>query len=399
MRVSSLASAIAPSATLALNERAKRLAAQGQPVIHLGGGEPKNKAPHGALLAASAALTKGDVKYGATDGSPGLKRAIVRYTEDHYGRSPALDNVIVSSGAKQSLYNVLLSIVEPMDEVVVLAPYWVSYPEIVALAGATPVEVPTTIDAGYKLKPAALEAAITPRTKWVIFNSPSNPSGAAYTRDELRALADVLIKHPLVWVLTDDMYEHLVYDDFVFSTLVEVEPALITRTLTMNGVSKAYAMTGWRIGYAGGPKELIQAMATLQSQSTSNPTSISQWAAVEALTGPQDFIPRNAEIFRQRRDLVVSMLNQAKGIACPRPEGAFYVFPSCAGTIGKTSAAGRKLATDEDFVGALLEEEGVAVVQGSAFGLAPFFRISYATSTAALEDACTRIQRFCGGLR
>jgi|SRR6516165_8303051 len=390
---------IKPSATIAVTNKARELKAAGRDVIGLGAGEPDFDTPENIKEAAIKAIRDGKTKYTAVDGIPELKAAIVEKfkRENHIAYKPS--EISVGTGGKQVLFNALMATLNPGDEVIIPAPYWVSYPEIVALAGATPIEVPTTIAAGYKLKPAALEAAITPRTKWVIFNSPSNPSGAAYTRDELRALADVLIKHPLVWVLTDDMYEHLVYDDFVFSTLVEVEPALITRTLTMNGVSKAYAMTGWRIGYAGGPKELIQAMATLQSQSTSNPTSISQWAAVEALTGPQDFIPRNAEIFRQRRDLVVSMLNQAKGIACPRPEGAFYVFPSCAGTIGKTSAAGRKLATDEDFVGALLEEEGVAVVQGSAFGLAPFFRISYATSTAALEDACTRIQRFCGGLR
>ena len=390
---------VKPSATLAADAKARELKAAGKDVISLAAGEPDFDTPPNIKEAAIKAIRDGKTKYTAVDGIPELKAAIVEKfkRENHIAYKPS--EISVGTGGKQVLFNALMATLNPGDEVIIPAPYWVSYPEIVALAGATPIEVPTTIAAGYKLKPAALEAAITPRTKWVIFNSPSNPSGAAYTRDELRALADVLIKHPLVWVLTDDMYEHLVYDDFVFSTLVEVEPALITRTLTMNGVSKAYAMTGWRIGYAGGPKELIQAMATLQSQSTSNPTSISQWAAVEALTGPQDFIPRNAEIFRQRRDLVVSMLNQAKGIACPRPEGAFYVFPSCAGTIGKTSAAGRKLATDEDFVGALLEEEGVAVVQGSAFGLAPFFRISYATSTAALEDACTRIQRFCGGLR
>ena len=390
---------IKPSATIAVTNKARELKAAGRDVIGLGAGEPDFDTPENIKEAAIKAIRDGKTKYTAVDGIPELKAAIVEKfkRENHIAYKPS--EISVGTGGKQVLFNAPMATHNPGDEVIIPAPYWVSYPEIVALAGATPIEVPTTIAAGYKLKPAALEAAITPRTKWVIFNSPSNPSGAAYTRDELRALADVLIKHPLVWVLTDDMYEHLVYDDFVFSTLVEVEPALITRTLTMNGVSKAYAMTGWRIGYAGGPKELIQAMATLQSQSTSNPTSISQWAAVEALTGPQDFIPRNAEIFRQRRDLVVSMLNQAKGIACPRPEGAFYVFPSCAGTIGKTSAAGRKLATDEDFVGALLEEEGVAVVHGSAFGLAPFFRISYATSTAALEDACTRIQRFCGGLR
>ncbi len=297
------------------------------------------------------------------------------------------------------LFNALMATLNPGDEVVIPAPYWVSYPEIVALAGATTVTVPTTMASGFRLTPAALEKAITPKTKWVILNSPSNPSGAAYGATELRALADVLLRHPQVWILTDDIYEHLIYDGFRFATPAEVEPALKERTLTMNGVSKAYAMTGWRIGYGAGPAMLIKAMAKLQSQSTSNPSSIGQWAAVEALNGPQDFIPRNAEIMRGRRDLVVSMLNQASGIVCPRPEGAFYVFPSCEGTIGKTSAGGRKLANDEDFVTALLEEEGVAVVQGSAFGLAPFFRISYATSNEILEDACSRIQRFCAGLR
>jgi aspartate aminotransferase len=275
----------------------------------------------------------------------------------------------------------------------------VTYPEIVALAGATPVFVETTAAAGFRLMPAALDKAITAKTKWVILNSPSNPSGAAYSLAELKALAAVILKHPNVWVLTDDMYEHLIYDGFKFATPAEAEPALKERTLTLNGVSKAYCMTGWRIGYGAGPAVLIKAMAKLQSQSTSNPSSISQWAAVEALNGPQDFIPRNAEAFRQRRDLVVSMLNQATGISCPRPEGAFYVYPSCAGTIGKTTAKGVKLATDEDFVTALLEEEGVAVVQGAAFGLSPFFRISYATGTEKLEDACHRIQRFCAGLR
>jgi len=289
--------------------------------------------------------------------------------------------------------------INPGDEVIIPAPYWVSYPEMVALAGGEPVSVVCTAEFGFKLQPAALEAAITPKTKWIILNSPSNPTGAAYSRAELKALTDVLVKHPQVWVMTDDMYEHLVYDDFVFATPAQIEPKLFDRTLTVNGVSKAYSMTGWRIGYAGGPAELIKAMTTIQSQSTSNPSSISQWAAVEALNGPQDFIPVNNETFKERRDLVVSMLNQAKGISCPRPEGAFYVYPSCAGTIGKTSPNGKVIANDEDFVTELLETEGVAVVQGSAFGLGPAFRISYATKTTDLEDACKRIQRFCGDLR
>ena len=309
------------------------------------------------------------------------------------------DEISVGSGGKQVLFNALMATLNPGDEVIVTAPYWVSYPEIVSLAGATPVTVETTLESGFKLTPAALEAAITPQTKWVILNSPSNPSGAAYTLAELKALAAVILKHPDVWVLTDDIYEHLVYDGFRFATPVEAEPALKERTLTMNGVSKAYCMTGWRIGYGAGPSHLIKAMAKLQSQSTSNPSSISQWAAVEALNGPQDFIPRNAEAFRQRRDLVVSMLNQAGGISCPRPEGAFYVYPSCAGTIGKTTAKGVKIGNDEEFVTALLEEEGVAVVHGAAFGLSPFFRISYAASNEQLEEACSRIQRFCAGLR
>jgi aspartate aminotransferase len=269
----------------------------------------------------------------------------------------------------------------------------------VLLAGGEPVAVPTTMENGFKMKPADLERAITPRTKWIIFNSPSNPTGAAYTKAELKAVTDVLVKHPHVWVMTDDMYEHLVYDDFVFTTPAQVEPKLYERTLTVNGVSKAYCMTGWRIGYAGGPAQLIKAMATIQSQSTSNPSSIAQWASVEALNGPQDFIPVNNKVFKERRDLAVSMLNQANGIECPRPEGAFYVYPSCAGTIGKTSPSGKKIGNDEDFVTELLENEGVAVVQGSAFGLGPAFRISYATKTSDLEDACKRIQRFCGNLR
>jgi aspartate aminotransferase len=287
----------------------------------------------------------------------------------------------------------------PGDEVIVPAPYWVSYPDMVLLAGGEPVIVPSRMEDGFKIKPEALEKAITPKTKWIIFNSPSNPTGAAYTKAELKAITDVLVKHPHVWVMTDDMYEHLVYDDFTFVTPAQVEPKLFDRTLTVNGVSKAYCMTGWRIGYAGGPEQLIKAMATIQSQSTSNPSSIAQWAAVEALNGPQEFIPANNKVFKERRDLVVSMLNQASGIECPRPEGAFYVYPSCAGTIGKTTPSGKKLETDQDFVTELLESEGVAVVQGSAFGLGPAFRISYATKTSDLEDACKRIQRFCGNLR
>ena len=390
---------IKPSATIAVTNKARDLKAAGRDVIGLGAGEPDFDTPENIKEAAIKAIRDGKTKYTAVDGMPELKAAIVQKFKRENHLDYRTDQITVGTGGKQVLYNALMATLNHGDEVVIPAPFWVSYPEMVTLGGGTPVEVPTTMASGYKITPAALDRAITPKTKWVIFNSPSNPTGSAYTHAELRALADVLLKHPHVWVLTDDMYEHLIYDGFVFATLVEVEPKLFARTLTVNGVSKAYAMTGWRIGYGGGPKELIQAMATIQSQSTSNPSSISQWAAVEALNGPQDFIPKNAEIFRQRRDLVVSMLNQAKGVTCPRPEGAFYVFPSCEGTIGKTSTGGRKLASDEDFVTALLEEEGVAVVQGSAFGLAPHFRISYATSTELLEEACSRIQRFCAGLR
>jgi aspartate aminotransferase len=390
---------IKPSATIAVTNKARELKAAGRDVIGLGAGEPDFDTPENIKEAAQKAIRDGKTKYTAVDGIPELKQAIVRKFERENRLIYKPEQVTVGTGGKQVLYNALMATLNPGDEVIVPAPYWVSYPEMVALGGGTPVEVPTTMASGFRLSPEALEAAITPRTKWVILNSPSNPSGAAYTRAELKALTDVLLRHPHVWVLTDDMYEHLVYDDFTFSTPAEVEPGLYDRTLTVNGVSKAYAMTGWRIGYAAGPARLIKAMATIQSQSTSNPSSISQWAAVEALDGPQDFIPRNNAVFKHRRDLVVSMLNQAKGITCPTPEGAFYVFPSCAGTLGRTSASGHRIETDEDFVSALLEEEGVAVVQGSAFGTAPHFRISYATATEQLEDACQRIQRFCGGLR
>jgi aspartate aminotransferase len=390
---------IKPSATIAVTDKARELKAAGMDVIGLGAGEPDFDTPDNIKEAAIKAIRDGKTKYTAVDGIPELKQAVAQKFKRENNIDYKPSEISVGTGGKQVLYNALMATVNPGDEVVIPAPYWVSYPDMVALAGGTSVPVPATMDSGFKISPAALDRAITPKTKWLIFNSPSNPSGAAYTRAEIRALADVLLRHPHVWIMTDDMYEHLVYDGFRFSTFAEVEPALKERTLTVNGVSKAYAMTGWRIGYAGGPTALIKAMATIQSQSTSNPSSISQWAAVEALTGPQDFIPKNAEIFRKRRDLVVSMLNQAAGIVCPKPEGAFYVFPSCKGAIGKTTPKGKRLVTDDDFVTALLEEEGVAVVQGSAFGLGPFFRISYATSTEVLEEACTRIQRFCGNLR
>ncbi|MBN9019369.1 MAG: pyridoxal phosphate-dependent aminotransferase [Rhizobiales bacterium] len=390
---------IKPSATIAVTNKARELKAAGRDVIGLGAGEPDFDTPENIKEAAIRAIREGKTKYTAVDGIPELKAAIVAKFKRENNLTYTPNQITVGTGGKQVLYNALMATLNPGDEVIIPAPYWVSYPEIVALGGGTPVEIVGPQEQGFKINAAALEAAITPKTKWLILNSPSNPTGAGYTREELRALADVLLKHPQVWIMTDDMYEHLVFDGFKFATIAEVEPKLFDRTLTVNGVSKAYAMTGWRIGYAGGPVELIKAIGTIQSQSTSNPSSISQWAAVEALNGTQDYIPKNAEIFRKRRDLVVSMLNQANGIVCPNPEGAFYVFPSCAGTLGKTTAGGKLLKTDEDFVTALLEEEGVAVVQGSAFGLAPHFRISYATSEALLEDACGRIQRFCANLR
>jgi aspartate aminotransferase len=390
---------VKPSATIAVTDKARALKAAGRNVIGLGAGEPDFDTPANIKLAAIHAIEAGKTKYTDVGGIPELKAAIIGKFQRENGLTYTPNQVVVSTGGKQVLYNALMATINPGDEVIIPAPYWVSYPEMVALAGGEPVAIVCTAEFGFKLQPAALEAAITPKTKWIILNSPSNPTGAAYSRAELKALTDVLVKHPHVWVMTDDMYEHLVYDDFTFSTPAQIEPKLFDRTLTVNGVSKAYSMTGWRIGYAGGPAELIKAMTTIQSQSTSNPSSIAQWAAVEALNGPQDFIPVNNETFKERRDLVVSMLNQAKGISCPRPEGAFYVYPSCAGTIGKTSPTGKVIANDEDFVTELLETEGVAVVQGSAFGLGPAFRISYATKTSDLEDACKRIQRFCGDLR
>jgi aspartate aminotransferase len=386
---------VKPSPTMAITSKAREMKAAGFDVIGLGAGEPDFDTPDNVKRAAVEAIQRGETKYTAVDGIPELKRAIVAKFERENGLTYKPAEITVGSGGKQVLYNALLATLNPGDEVIVPSPYWVSYPDIVLLAGATPVVVETKLEDGFKLSPKALAAAITPRTKWFIFNSPSNPTGAAYTREEIKALTDVLLKHENVWVLSDDIYEHLVYDGFAFSTPAQVEPKLKGRTLTMNGVSKAYSMTGWRIGYAGGPEPLIKAIATLQSQSTSNPCSISQWASVEALEGPQDFLKSWVASFQDRRDLVVSMLNQAKGLSCPTPEGAFYVYPSCAGVIGRTSRDGKKIETDEDFATALLQEEGVAVVHGAAFGLAPFFRISYATGIEALEEACRRIQRFC----
>lgn len=390
---------VKPSPTIAVTTKAAELKAAGRDVIGLGAGEPDFDTPDNIKQAAIAAIQAGKTKYTAVDGTPELKKAIAAKFLRENGLKYETSQVTVGTGGKQVLYNALLATLDPGDEVVIPAPYWVSYPDMVLLCGGTPVPVVCPAEQGFKLQPAALEAAITPKTKWLIMNSPSNPTGAAYSFAEMKALTDVLLRHPHVHVLTDDMYEHLVYDDFKFVTPAQVEPKLYDRTLTLNGVSKAYCMTGWRIGYAAGRPDLIKAIAKVQSQSTSNPSSISQAAAVEALNGPQDFIPRNNVVFQQRRDLIVSMLNQSAGLTCPRPEGAFYVFPSCAGTLGKKTPDGKVIETDEDFVTYLLESEGVAVVQGSAFGLAPFFRISYATATEALQDAGERIQRACAALR
>jgi aspartate aminotransferase len=392
-------SRIKPSPTIAVTQKARDLKAAGRNVISLGAGEPDFDTPDNIKDAAIRAINAGDTKYTAVDGTPALKKAICAKFKRENGLEYAPDQITVGVGGKQVIYNALMATLDPGDEVIVPAPYWVSYPDMVQLAEGTPVFVSCPPEKGFKLQPEDLERVITPKTKWLILNSPNNPTGAAYTKAELKALTDVLVRHPHVWVMTDDMYEHLNYDGFEFSTPAQIEPALYARTLTINGVSKAYAMTGWRIGYAGGPKDLIKAMGVIQSQSTSNPASISQAAAVEALNGPQDFIAERAHAFKERRDLVVSMLNQAAGIQCHKPEGAFYVYPSCAGTLGKTTPDGKLIETDEDFVTYLLESEGVAVVQGSAFGLAPFFRISYATSLAELEDACQRIQRACAALR
>ena len=390
---------VKPSATLAATDKARELARAGKDIISLSVGEPDFDTPENIKQAAIKAIQGGKTKYTNTDGIPELKEAICAKfaRENDLAYKPSQINV--SPGGKAVLYNAFTASLSPGDEVVIPAPYWVSYPDMVLLAGGEPVTVKTTMDSGFKLQPADLEAAITPRTRWLLLNSPSNPTGGAYTRAELKALAEVLLRHPQVWVLTDDMYEHLVFDDFEFTTIAQVEPALYERTLTMNGVSKAYAMTGWRIGYAGGPEPLIKAMGKVMSQTTSNACSISQWAAVEALNGTQAFIKPHAKLFQERRDLVVSMLNQARGLHCPTPEGAFYVYPSCEGLIGRKSPSGRTIHTDEDFVVELLESEGAAAVHGEAFGLSPFFRVSYAASSEVLEDACSRIQRFCAAVR
>ena len=389
---------VKPSPTIAVTTKAADLKAAGRDVIGLGAGEPDFDTPDNIKAAAKRAIDAGKTKYTAVDGIPELKVAICNKFLRENGLTYEPNQISVGTGGKQILYNALMATCNPGDEVIIPAPYWVSYPDMVYLAGGTPVAIICGIENNFKLTPDQLEAAITAKTKWFIFNSPSNPTGAGYTKAELKGLTDVLMRHPQVWVMSDDMYEHLVFDDFKFATPAEVEPGLYDRTLTCNGVSKAYAMTGWRIGYAAGPVALIKAMATIQSQSTSNPSSISQHAALEALTGPQDFLAPNRRLFQSRRDLVVSMLNQATGIRCPRPEGAFYVYPDISGCIGKATPAGTIITNDEVFATALLEETGVAVVFGAAFGLSPNFRVSYATSDAVLTEACTRIQRFCASL-
>ena len=389
---------VKPSPTIAVTMKAAQLKAEGKDVIGLGAGEPDFDTPQNIKEAAKRAIDAGRTKYTAVDGIPELKAAICAKFLRENGLTYTPAQITVGTGGKQILYNALMATLNPGDEVIIPAPYWVSYPDMVLLAGGTPVPVVAGIETNFKLTPAQLEAAITPRTKWFIFNSPSNPTGAGYTREELKGLTDVLLRHPHVWIMSDDMYEHLVFGDFTFCTPAEVEPALYDRTLTCNGVSKSYAMTGWRIGYAGGPVALIKAMGTIQSQSTSNPCSVSQYAALEALTGPQDFLAENRKLFERRRDLVVSMLNAAPGVTCPVPEGAFYVYPDISGLIGKATPSGTVISNDEVFASALLEQTGVAVVFGAAFGLSPNFRVSYATSDDVLRDACGRIQAFCASL-
>ena len=389
---------VKPSPTIAVSNLAMELKAQGRDIISLGAGEPDFDTPEHIRAAGIKAIEAGKTRYTAVDGIPELKQAICAKFKRDNGLDYAPNQVSVGTGGKQVLYNALMATLNPGDEVVIPAPYWVSYPDMVMLAGGTPVYIEATLENAFKITADQLEAAITPATKWFLFNSPSNPTGAGYSWDELKALTDVLMRHPHVWVLTDDMYEHLAYDDFKFCTPAQVEPALYDRTLTVNGVSKAYAMTGWRIGYAAGPKPLIDAMRKIQSQSTPTPCTISQWAAVEALNGTHDFIAPNNAMFARRRDLVVKALNAIEGVTCPVPEGAFYVYPSIKGLIGKTTPAGTVIADDETFARALLEDTGVAVVFGAAFGLSPNFRISYATSDAALAEACNRIQGFCATL-
>jgi aspartate aminotransferase len=390
---------VKPPATAEMSRKARALKAEGRDVIALAAGEPDLDTPENIKEAAARAMREGKTKYTDVDGIPELKDAVCAKFKRENGLTYKRTQVNVSPGGKTVIFNALMATLNPGDEVVIPSPYWVSYPDITMFCGGTPVFVDTTLEHSFKVRPQDLAKALTPKTKWVILNSPSNPSGAAYTHDELKSLAEVLLAFPNVHILTDDMYEHLTYGDFKFTTIAQVEPKLYDRTLTMNGVSKAYAMTGWRIGYAAGPEHVIKAMAGVMNQTTSCASSIAQWAAVEALNGPQDFIPKNKLLFQSRRDLVVSMLNQAKGVKCPVPEGAFYVYPSIAGLIGKTAPSGNKIVNDEAFAGELLESEGVAIVHGEAFGLGPAFRVSYAAATEELEDACERIQRFCASLR
>ncbi len=389
---------VKPSPTIAVTTKAQDLKAAGRDVIGLGAGEPDFDTPRHIKDAGIAAINDGKTRYTAVDGIAELKQAICAKFQRDNALAYVPAQVSVGTGGKQVLYNALMATLNAGDEVIIPAPYWVSYPDMVLLAGGTPVIIEAQLAAAFKITPQQLEDAITPKTKWFLFNSPSNPTGAGYSWAELKALTDVLLRHPHVWVMSDDMYEHLAYDGFEFCTPAQVEPRLYDRTLTVNGVSKAYCMTGWRIGYAAGPEMLITAMRKVQSQSTSNPCSISQWAALEALNGPHDFIAQNNEAFVRRRNLVVTMLNDIDGVTCPTPEGAFYVYPGISGCIGKTSAAGTKIVDDEAFATALLEETGVAVVFGAAFGLSPNFRISYATSDDALREACRRIQTFCAAL-
>ena len=391
-------SVIKPSPTIAVTQKAAELKAKGVDVIGLGAGEPDFDTPDNIKAAAKAALDKGDTKYTAPQGTPALRQAIAAKFKRENDLTYAPENITVGVGGKGVIFNAFMATINPGDEVIVPAPYWVSYPDIALMFGGVPVFVVGPESKGFKLQPEDLERAITPKTKWLVLNSPSNPTGAAYSWDEMKALTDVLLRHPHVWVMSDDMYEHLVYDGFKFCTPAQVEPKLYDRTLTMNGVSKAYAMTGWRVGYAAGPAPLIKAINMIQSQSVTHTASVSQAAAVEALNGTQDFIPKNAEIFKARRDMIVGLLNQCPGITCSTPEGAFYVYPSCAGLMGKKTPSGKVITTDSEFVSELLEAEGVAVVQGAAFGLSPYFRISYATSTEALQKAAERIKRFCNSL-
>ncbi|MGY8990323.1 MAG: pyridoxal phosphate-dependent aminotransferase [Rhodospirillales bacterium] len=397
--IASRLNAIKPSPTIAVTQKANDLIAEGRDVIGLGAGEPDFDTPDNIKEAAKVAIDGNESHYTSVAGTVALRQAIIDKFKRDNDLTYTLDQITVGCGGKQVIYNAIFATVEAGDEVIIPTPYWVSYSDIVLLAEGTPVFIECPIENKFKLQAADLEKAITPKTKWIMLNSPSNPSGAAYSIAELKAITDVLMKHPHVWVMTDDIYEKIIYGDFEFATVAQVEPGLMDRTLTLNGVSKAYCMTGWRVGYAGGPVELIKAMNKIQSQSTTHTSSISQAASVEALNGPHDFIPKHNKIFQERRDLVVSMLNQATGLVCPTPEGAFYVYPSCAGLIGKTTPDGKKLENDEDVVTYFLESEGVAVVQGAAFGLSPYFRVSYATSTEALEDACQRIQRACAALK